>query len=65
MKRQIQMSPDEQPHKLIQQVITRWNSVFYMFECLVDLRWPVSAVLSDQCIVKVADAKTLELKDEH
>jgi len=36
-----------------------------MFECLVDLRWPVSAVLSDQCIVKVADAKTLELKDEH
>ena len=36
-----------------------------MFERLVELRWPVCAVLSDRTVVKPADAKTLELEDNH
>jgi len=44
MKRQATMSPDDPQRKLIQHCKTRWNSVFDMFERLVDLRWPVCAV---------------------
>ena len=65
MKKQAAMNPEEQPRKLIQHCKTRWNSVFDMFQRLVDLRWPVCAVLSDRNIVKLSDAKTLELRDEH
>jgi len=48
--------------KLIQQCKTRWNSVYDMFNRLVGLCWPVCAVLSDRTVVKLADAKTLELR---
>jgi len=64
MKRQSAMSPDKPQRKLIQQCKTRWNSVYDMFNRLVDLRWPVCAVLSDRTVVKLTDAKTLELRDE-
>lgn len=64
-KRQASMFPDSQPKKLIQHCKTRWNSAYDMFERLVELRWPVCAVLSDRNVVKPADAKTLELKDEN
>lgn len=45
MKRQRTMEPAKPPHKLIQYCKTRWNSVFDMFQRLVELRWPVTAVL--------------------
>lgn len=64
-KRQLSMNPDQRVKKLIQHCKTRWNSVYDMFERLVELRWPVCAVLSDRSIVKLSEAKTLELKDEH
>jgi len=64
-KRQASMFPDSQPKKLVQHCKTRWNSAFDMFERLVELRWPVCAVLSDRTVVKPADAKTLELKEDH
>ena len=43
-KRQTQMELPE--HKLIQECDTRWNSTYYMLKRLVEMRWPVSAVLS-------------------
>ena len=64
-KRQLQMEPDKKPVKLVQYVKTRWNSVFDMFNRLVQLRWPVVAVLSDRNVTKLTDAKALDLKDEH
>ena len=64
-KRQVQMEPEKNPVKLIQYVKTRWNSVFDMFDRLVQLRWPVVAVLSDRNVTKPSDAKALDLKDEH
>ena len=65
MKRQRGMEPDKTPRKLIQFCKTRWNSVFDMFQRLFELRWPVTAVLSDRSIVKLSDAKTLDMRDEH
>ena len=64
-KRQVSMSPDSAAKKLVQQCKTSWNSINDMFERLVELRWPVCAVLSDRNVVKPADARTLVLKDEH
>lgn len=61
-KQQQQKVPE---HKLIHYCCTRWNSVCDMFECLFEQRWTVCAVLSDRNFTKHADAKKLELKDEH
>lgn len=51
-------------HKLIQSVVTRWNSVHDMFSRLLEQRWAVTAVLGDKTVTKLSDAKILELKDE-
>lgn len=53
------------PLKLVQHVITRWNSIYDMFERLMKLRWPVVAVLSDRSFVKAADAKELDMGEEN
>ena len=50
-------------HRLIQDVSTRWNSTYYMIDCLIEQRWPVTAVLSDNTITKSSD-RYLELKSE-
>ena len=34
--------------KLVRDCITRWNSSYFMLDRLVKLRWPVTAVLSDE-----------------
>ncbi|KAL0187841.1 hypothetical protein M9458_014940, partial [Cirrhinus mrigala] len=52
-------------HKLIQSCKTRWNSVFDMFERLLEQRWAVTAVLSDRTVTKLQDARILEIKDEY
>ena len=39
--------------KLIQDCPTRWNSTFYMVECLMELRWPIS--VSDDSVTRVSD----------
>ena len=52
-KREAQMNMTEM--KLLQDCPTRWNSTFYMLERLVQLRWPVIAVLSDDSVSKRSD----------
>lgn len=51
-------------HKLVQSVITRWNSVGDMFDRLLEQRWAITAVLCDKRVTKMSDARVLELKDE-
>ena len=52
-----------EPHQLIQDISTRWNSTYYMIERLVEQRWPITAVLSDHTVTKVSD-RYLDLKSE-
>ncbi|KAK0154390.1 Zinc finger BED domain-containing protein 4 [Merluccius polli] len=42
-------------HKLIQDVLTGWNSTYSMLEHLLEQRWPVSAVLSDPGTTQQSD----------
>ena len=49
--------------KLLQDCPTRWNSTFYMLERLVQLRWPVIAVLSDDSVSKRSD-RYLDLNND-
>ena len=41
--------------KLIQDCSTRWNSSYYMLERMLEVRWPISAVLGDESITKKSD----------
>ena len=38
--------------KLQQDCPTHWNSTFYMIRSLLENRWPITAVLSDETITK-------------
>ena len=52
-KRQQQMSSDEGSNstlQIVQDVKTRWNSVYYMIDRLLKLRLPISAVLADSAV---------------
>ena len=49
--------------KLIQSCATRWNSCYEMLLRLLEMRWPVSAILSDDSVTKRSD-RYLELKNE-
>ena len=60
-KRQLQMNIEKK--KLINDCATRWNSTFYMLERLIELRWPVTAVLSDDRVTKRSD-RSLDLKGD-
>ena len=51
-------------HKLIQSVKTRWNSVHDMFQHLVEQRWAITSVLSDERATDRRDARTLQLREE-
>ena len=42
--------------QIVQDVRTRWNSIFYMIDHLLQLRWPICAVLSDI---------TITIRDNH
>ena len=49
--------------KLVRDCVTRWNSSYFMLDRLVKLRWPVTAVLSDETVTKRSD-QFLDLKTE-
>jgi len=49
--------------KLINSCPTRWNSTYEMLQRVLKLRWPVTAVLSDDTITKRSD-RYLDLKTE-
>lgn len=49
--------------KLIQDCPTRWNSSFYMLKRILEVRWPISAVLDKESITKKAD-RALDLRSE-
>ena len=34
-------------HNLVQDVVTQWNSTYFLIERLLEQRWLVTAVLSD------------------
>ena len=51
--RKRQESVNQPKRKLINDCKTRWNSTFYMCESLLENRWPISAVLSDESVTKV------------
>ena len=49
--------------KLKQDSPTRWNSTFYMAERLLANRWSISAVLSDDSVIKRQD-RALDRRNE-
>ncbi|KAK5910468.1 hypothetical protein CesoFtcFv8_004300 [Champsocephalus esox] len=51
-------------HRLIQYCRTRWNSIYDMFDRLLEQRWAVAAVLSDRSVTTLSDARTLDLADD-
>ena len=52
-----------EPHQLIRDVSTWWNSTYYMTDRLIEQRWPITAVYSDHTVTKVSD-RYLDLKSE-
>ena len=61
-KRQEEMG--KPPKKLQQDCPTRWNSTFYMIKSLLENRWPVTAVLSDETVTK-RQHRYLDLSSEN
>lgn len=49
--------------KLMRDCPTRWNSSFFMLQRLLQLRWPITAVLSDETVTRRSD-KYLDLKTD-
>ena len=60
-KKQQQM--DVNGRKLVKACVTRWNLSYEMLDHLLKLRWPVTAVLSDEEVTKRSD-HSLDLKSE-
>jgi hypothetical protein len=59
--RQKQMGIAEK--KLIQSCATRWSSWYEMMARLLEMRWPITAVLSDDTVTKRSE-KNLDLKSD-
>ena len=63
-RKQVQMSTDSTRFKkLIRDCPTRWNSLFFMLKRLLQLCWPITAVLSDDTVTKRSD-QYLDLKTD-
>ena len=61
---QIRQNPDIKPLVLIQDVITRWNSMYFMFDRLVKLRAPIYAILYDRKYTKSQECRSNEISDK-
>ena len=55
---------EQRPVKVIQDVSTRWNSIFYMLQRLVRLKLPIMAVLEDDSVTPKPEHRALLLKDK-
>ncbi|KAM4745060.1 E3 SUMO-protein ligase ZBED1-like [Anableps anableps] len=51
-------------HKLIRSNKARWDTVCDMFQCLLEQRWAIKAVLSDRTVTSKHEAQTLEIGDD-
>ncbi|XP_008417138.1 zinc finger BED domain-containing protein 1-like [Poecilia reticulata] len=51
-------------HKLIRSNRARWDTVCDMFQCLLEQRWAIKAVLSDRTVTSKHEAQTLEIGDD-
>ena len=60
-KQQQQMGVEQK--RLIQSCVTRWSSCYEMLSRLLEMRWPISAVLSDDSVPNRSDSY-LDLKSE-
>ena len=50
--------------KVIQDVSTRWNSIYYMLQRLVGLKLPIMAALEDESVTPKPEHRALLLKDK-
>ena len=50
--------------RLLQDVITRWNSIYYLLDRLVEMRWPIPAVLSYEGVTKRSNQNLNFKKDQ-
>ena len=50
-------------HRLIQDIVTRWNSTYFMFHWLVEQMWEIYAVFHDEHGTQ-SQYKHLHLKEE-
>lgn len=50
--------------RLIRSSRAKWHTVCDMFECLLEQRWAIKAVLSDRTVTSQCVAQALELEDE-
>lgn len=50
--------------RLVRSSRARWDTICDMFECLLEQRWAVKAVLSDRAVTSPCLAQALEMEDE-
>lgn len=61
-QKQLQMCLPQR--RLVRSSRGKWDTICDMFECLLEQRWAVKAVLSDRTIVNQCEAQALEMEDE-
>ncbi|XP_034025957.1 zinc finger BED domain-containing protein 1-like [Thalassophryne amazonica] len=52
-------------HKLIKSSKGRWDTIYDMFERLLEQRWAIKAVLSDRMVTNRHEAQMLEIEDDY